>query len=96
MNCSMCKYLITDNKKDGEFTGAQYYCKKNDCYVSGNCKGCSNFEKSYTRSNYEMQDIYEEGENFSDDTREPSFYMGLLIFIIIIGLIITFLNNLEM
>ena len=96
MNCSCCKHLVNENKKDGEFTGAQYYCKKNNCYVSGNCKGCNSFEKTYARNNYECQKIYEEGENFSDDTREPSFYMSLLIFIILAGMLLTFINNLSM
>ena len=96
MNCACCKFLIDTEKQEGDFMGAKYYCKKNKCFINGDCKSCNNFQKSYSRSNSEIDQIYEDGKIFSDDTKEPSFYMTLLIFIIILGSLITLFNNLNM
>ena len=96
MTCSSCKNLFEKDKKEGALCGARYYCKKMKCYVDGSSSCCSNYEKTYSRSNSTCDNIYEEGEKFSDDDRPISFYVIVFILIIIFGLIITFLNNLSM
>ena len=96
MTCSSCKNLIESDKKEGALCGARYYCKKMKCYVDGSSPCCSNYERSYSRSNYTCSDIYNDGEKFSDDDRPISFHIIMLILVIIFGLLITLLNNLSM
>ena len=96
MTCSSCKNLIESDKKEGALCGARYYCKKMKCYVDGSSPCCSNYEKSYSRSNYTCSDIYNDGEKFSDDDRPISFHIIMLILVIIFGLLITLLNSLSM
>ena len=95
MSCSSCNYLKESDRKDGALCGSLYYCEKKKCYINGSgC--CSNYQKSYTRSNSSCSEIYNAGNGFSDDDRPIAFHLVSLILIIIIGLIITWLNNMQM
>ena len=87
MSCSSCKYLKESNKKDGAVSGCCYYCTKMNCYVNGANNSCESYEKTYSRSNYECDKIYEEGENFYDDATPNCFYLILLAILIILAII---------
>ena len=79
--CSDCANLDTKDKKvDGV-----YKCKKLKEYVPANTPSCDKFEKTYSRNSFENSKIYQDGEAFSDDDKPVSFYVGLLILIIILG-----------
>ena len=88
MSCSSCKYLKESNKKEGAVSGCCYYCSKNNCYVNGSSNGCENFEKSYGRSNYECDKIYDDGNQYYDDTRPISLYVIVLVILIILAIIV--------
>lgn len=87
MSCSSCKYLKENDKKQGQVCGSCYYCSRKNCYVNGSNNKCNEFEKSYTRSTYLCNEIYENGEKYYDDTTPISFYITLLIILSIIALI---------
>lgn len=92
MSCSDCKYLKESKKRDGALTGAIYYCSKVDNFVNGSNNICEKFEKSYSRNNYESDKIYKDGNAFCDDDKPVSYYIGLLIIIIIVGGILKLLG----
>ena len=85
MSCSDCKYLKESKKRDGALTGTIYYCSKVDNFVNGSNNPCDKFEKSYSRNSFESSKIYQDGASFSDDDKPVSYYIGLLILIIILG-----------
>ena len=88
MSCSSCKYLDTSKKNNGAISGCCYYCSKKKCYVNGSNSKCEEFETSYGRSSYECNNIYEQGEQYYDDTTPISAYLVLLVFLIIIAIIV--------
>lgn len=88
MTCSGCKYLNTDKKYEGAVSGCKYYCEKYKTYIDGSQYSCENYEKSYSRSNYTCDKICDDGNNFYDDNRSVSFYIFVLILIIIGGLLL--------
>lgn len=87
MSCSSCKYLKESNKKDGAVSGCCYYCSKVNSYVNGSNNSCESYEKTYSRSNYECDKVYEDGKNFYDDSTPISFYLILLVILIILAII---------
>ena len=93
MTCSSCKYLKEDKKYEGNLCGAKYYCEKIKDYVDGSNCCCASFEKSYSRSNYMCDEIYKEGDTFSDDDRPIWYFVFILILIIIVGLILNMLEE---
>lgn len=70
--------------------------KKIKGYVDGSNYCCNNYDKSYSRSNYDCDKICEEGRNFVDDDRSIFYHIIILILIVLLGLLITFLNNISM
>ena len=86
MSCSSCAYLDESKKKDGVCSGCIYYCKKNKCFVNGCNSSCNEYKSSF-RSNYECSKIYDEGKSYSDDTTPVSFYLVILVVLVILGLI---------
>lgn len=88
MTCSSCKYLNEKNKKKGHISGCKYYCSKIKNYTLGNNSACPKYEKSYCRKNIECDLIYEDGEDFYDDSKSMSFYIFILICLIILALIV--------
>ena len=96
MTCSSCKYLKENKKYEGSLCGVKYYCEKIKEYVDGSNYCCNNYAKTYSRSNYDCDKICEEGRNFSDDDRPISYHIIILILIVLLGLLITFLNNISM
>lgn len=92
MTCSSCKHLKEDRKYEGAVSGCRYYCEKYKTYVDGSNYGCENYDKSYSRSNYTCDKICDDGRNFYDDSRPISFYIFVLILVVIFGLIITILT----
>lgn len=90
MSCSSCKYLKEKDKKKGCVSGCKYYCSKIKTYTLGNNPSCPKYEKSYCRKNFECDLIYEEGENFYDDSTSISFYIIVLIVLLILALIVNF------
>ena len=86
MSCSSCDFLDTSKKNEGANSGCIYYCKKNKCFVNGCSSSCNNYKSSF-RSNYECSRIYNEGKSYSDDTTPISFYLIILIGLVILGLI---------
>lgn len=87
MSCSSCGYLETSKKKNGGSSGCIYYCSKNKCYVNGCNNSCNNYKSSY-RPNYECNRIYNEGKSYCDDTAPISFYLVILIGLVLLGLIL--------
>lgn len=85
MTCSSCKYLKEGKKSQGACSGCKYYCSKMDSYVNGSDSSCSNYEESY-RDNYLCNEIYQDGERYSDDNKSLSFYIfvAIILFIILI------------
>lgn len=86
MSCASCANLKTSKKKKGGASGCVYYCSKNKCFVNGSNDSCNNYKSSY-RTNYECNKIYDEGKSYSDDTTPISFYLVILIILVILGLI---------
>ena len=91
MTCSSCKYLNEEKKMDGKVSGSLYFCSKLGTYVDGCEEKCKNHEKAYCRTNFKCDEIYNEGKNFYDDDRKPSYYMMQLVIVIIFGLILKLL-----
>lgn len=88
MSCSSCKYLKENNKYDGAITGCIYYCSKMNNYVNGANNSCDKYELAYSRKYYLCNKIYKDGETFYDDTTPNSFYLFVLAFLIILGIIL--------
>lgn len=86
MSCSSCVYLDESKNKNGGCTGCIYYCKKNKEFVNGCNNSCDNYKSSY-RTSYECDRIYNEGKSYCDDTTPISFYLVILIGLVILGLI---------
>ena len=86
MSCSSCAYLDESKKKNGGSTGCIYYCKKNKCFVNGCNNSCNEYKSSFRKS-YDCNRIYDEGKSYCDDTTPISFYLVLLIGLVILGLI---------
>lgn len=87
MGCSSCKYLIESKKKEGKQLGCLYYCSKMKKYINGNGEECNNYYKDYSRTSFTRNEIYREGNKYSDDTTSVGSYLLLLIVLIILGLI---------
>ena len=88
MSCSSCKYLKGNDKKEGSVSGCCYYCTKINSYVNGSNNKCENYEKTYSRNNYECDKIYEEGKDFYDDSTPISFYVVLAVILAILAIIV--------
>ena len=88
MSCSSCKYLEEDKRNEGAVSGCCYYCSKVNSYVNGSNNSCENYEKSYSRSTYTCNKIYEEGESYYNDSTSNLFYLVILIVLIIFALIV--------
>lgn len=82
MSCSSCKYLKSNDKIEGNVSGCKYYCKKCKGYVLGN-NLCDKFEKDYCRRNFECDLIYLDGKNYYDEKHSISFYIFVLIILIL-------------
>ena len=92
MSCSSCKYLDENNKKNGCSGGCKYYCSKIKSYVNGSNNSCKEFQTSYSRTSYICNKIYEEGEEYSDDSISVGGYLFILIILIIILFIFKIFN----
>ena len=88
MTCSSCQFLNETRKKDGAVSGAIYFCAKKNKYVYGYDNKCESYEKTYSRYSLNCSTIYEDGQNYYNDTKSTSFYLTILIILIIIGLLI--------
>ena len=86
MSCSSCAYLDASKKKNGDSSGCVYYCNKKKSFVNG-CNNSCNKYKSSNRTNYECNKIYADGKSYCEDTTPISFYLVILITLIILGLI---------
>lgn len=67
MGCCSCKYLDENDKKEGKVTGCSYFCKKKNCYVTGNSTICDNFNIDYSRKKYISDELYHNGVEFYAD-----------------------------
>lgn len=92
MTCSSCNFLNELDEKKGKVSGACYYCKNKNCYINGSDDKCERFEKSYRRNSYECDNIYKEGLKYYNDDTPLEIYIIFLIFLIITGIIINFIN----
>ena len=92
MTCFSCKSLDENKKAKGKVSGCKYYCKKHKCYVSGDNSKCEKYEKSYSRSNDTCNKIYKEGKDFYNDDTPFSFYLFILIALVIISIIMRFVD----
>ena len=63
-----------------------YFCKKNKVYVNAAKTTCEHYEKSYRQKDLDS-DIYEDSKEYYDNDTPLSFYIVILIVLIIIGLI---------
>ena len=88
MTCSSCKYLNDKNKKDGAYSSCCYYCSKQKQYINGSNPKCPEFERTYARTTYEYNKIYEEGEHYSADATPLEVYLILLIALFIMVIIV--------
>lgn len=88
MNCADCRYFDASKKKEGAISGCYYYCSKKKCFISGANNICENFVRTYARKQYEINEIYEEGKKFYDNTTPLWFYVTVLIILIILGLLL--------
>lgn len=88
MTCSSCKYLNTDKKYEGAVSGCKYYCEKYKAYIDGSQYSCDKYEKHYGRSSYTCDKVCEDGNNFYDDNKSVSFYVFVLIIILILGFLL--------
>ncbi len=88
MGCCSCKYLDENDKKEGKVTGCSYFCKKKNCYVTGNSTICDNFNIDYSRKKYISDELYHNGVEFYNDNTPIGFYLFILLILIII-LIVT-------
>lgn len=93
MTCSSCEYLKENKKVDGASSGTKYYCSKYKKYVYGCNDKCEKFSRSIIRSNMKCDEIYNKGLIYSDDTHSVSYYITLLIFILIFVFIIFITNG---
>ena len=85
-SCSSCSNLKEKDKKEGE-TGAVYMCSKLKTYVQGNdC--CDKYSEDIMRKVSKRDEIYREGEKYSNDKTEPGTYLFIVIFLVILGLIL--------
>lgn len=94
MTCCSCKYLNEDKKLDGKVSGREYFCNKNKCFINGQDNACNKYESSF-RSTNRCNEIYNDGENFYNDTHSVSYYLFILIIVIII-FVIARINNPEL
>ena len=85
MGCNSCKYLKTNDKKEGT-CGACYYCSKCKKYVLGN-NICDDYSYDYGKTTIEKDEIYRDGVKYSSDKTEVGTYVFILIILIILGLI---------
>lgn len=88
MTCSSCKYLKEDKKYEGSVSGCKYYCEKYKTYFDGSNNSCEEYDKHYGRSSYTCDKIYEDGKDFYDDDRPISFYIVILVLILVLGFIL--------
>lgn len=88
MSCSSCEYLKGSNKKRGALCGCIYYCVKTGKYVNGSDSSCSNYMRTYSRNNFECDEIFKDGELFCNDSKSVSYYVIILIFLVIIAIFI--------
>lgn len=86
MNCYNCANLDPEKKKAGKVAGNLYFCKKNKVYVNAAKTTCEHYEKSYRQKDQDS-DIYEDSKEYYDNDTPISFYIVILIALIIIGLI---------
>lgn len=87
MSCSSCKYLNECKKSEGAVSGCSYYCSKINSYINGT-NSCENYEKTYSRSNYECDKIYNDGKNYYNDTTPITFYLVLVAILLILAIIV--------
>ena len=85
-SCSSCKNLKEKDKKEGE-TGAVYLCSKLKTYVQGN-NSCENYSEDIMRKVYTRDEIYRDGERYSNDKTSVSTYIFIAVFLVILGLIL--------
>lgn len=86
MTCSSCKYLNENKKLDGKVSGCEYFCNKNKYFVNGQNNACNKYESSFRRTN-RCNEIYNEGKDFYNDIHSVSYYLFILIIVIIISII---------
>ena len=93
MSCSSCEYLNEGKESKGKVSGACYFFMKNKKYVNGSNSSCKDYKMTVSRKNYICDKIYNEGLRYNNDDKPVSFYLVILIIIVIIGLILTYVSN---
>ena len=93
MSCSSCDYLNEGKESKGKVSGACYFCIKNKKYVNGSNSSCKDYKMTVSRKNYICDKIYNEDLRYNNDDKPVSFYLVILIIIVIIGLILTYVSN---
>ena len=88
MSCSSCKHLKDDKKYPGALCGAKYFCGKVKTYVYGDSE-CEAYSKSLTRKNHKCDEIYRDGKDFCDDDKPVSTHLLILLFVVVMGILIT-------
>ena len=89
--CCSCNNLDTKKKASGEASGTRYYCKKLKTYVGGDQPACEKFSTSY-RSTNDINKIYNEGKNWSNDTTSVGAYLTILAVLIVLLIILKIFN----
>lgn len=85
-SCSSCKNLKEKDKKEGN-VGAIYFCSKLKTYIQGN-KSCENYSEDIMRNTSKRDEIYRDGEKYSNTKGEVSTYIFIAVFLVILGLIL--------
>ena len=85
-SCSSCSNLKEKDKKEGE-CGAVYLCSKKKTYVKGNMC-CEDYKEDIMRRTSKRDEIYREGEHYSNDKTSVSTYLFVLVFLVILGLVL--------
>ena len=91
-NCYNCANLDPKKKSDGKLDGALYFCKKQKAYVNAAKDGCDKWSKA-DRKSYENDELYEKGRRYYNDDKPLSFYVFILVLLIIFLILMSILDK---
>ena len=92
MGCNSCRFLNENKKKEGACGGACYYCSKLKAYINGAYnQSCEDYKYDYAKKNYQKDEIYKDGRNYSSDNTDIGTYIFILVIIVILDIIFNFI-----
>ena len=89
--CCSCKNLDDKQKKEGEASGAKYYCKELKTLVAGDNPACEKYGTCF-RSNMDIERIYKEGKSWRNDTKPVGGALAVLIILILLLILLRIFN----